>query len=258
MKVLFVGEIVAEPGRKVVKQYLPEVLKENEVDFVISNIENLSGGRGFTEENAEEMRKAGIDFFTGGDHIFWQKGTEDYIERMPLVRPANYPEGTLGQGYQVIDTGKNGKILVISLMGRTFAPTPYIDDPFRKADEILSKFNKEDLSAIVVDFHAESTSEKHALAFYLDGRVDAVVGTHTHVPTCDQRVLPKGTIFLSDVGMCGAIDSSIGVKIDLVIEMFLTGKRQKFEWESAGTKAFRSVLFDTVKKTVVRIDKSFS
>jgi 2',3'-cyclic-nucleotide 2'-phosphodiesterase len=257
MKILFVGEIVAEPGRKVVKKVLPEIKKEYDVDFVVANAENLSGGKGITQENIDEMRMAGVDYFTGGDHIFWFKDTEDFIDNIPLVRPANYPEGEMGKGYDIVDTGKNGSILIMNLIGRTFSPGAgcYADDPFRTADKILEETKDKNIVTSILDFHAEASSEKYSLAHYLDGRVGCIVGTHTHVPTADNMELPKGTLFVSDVGMCGAIDSSLGVKVDITIKMFLTARNQRFDWESAGRKAFRSVLFDTEAKSVIRIDK---
>jgi metallophosphoesterase (TIGR00282 family) len=257
MKILFVGEIVAGPGRKAVAAMLPEVIKEHKPDLVISNIENLSHGRGILEDNVREMEQLGIDYFTGGDHIFWQNGTEDLIDSIPLVRPANYPEGTIGKGHAVVDLGQKGQVLIINLMGRTSfgGPQSYLDDPFKKADEILDMYKDQKFAAIFVDFHAEGTSEKMALAFYLDGRVDAVVGTHSHIPSADGRKLPKGTLYLTDVGMCGNLDSVLGVKKEIIIKLFLTALNQRFEWEKSGTKAFRSVLLDTVDKTVLRIDK---
>jgi len=257
MKILFVGEIVAKPGREVVSKFLPEVIKENKVDIVFANCENLSGGRGITEDKIEQMKLVGIDYFTSGEHIFQQKGTEDFIENVPVLRPANYPEGTPGEGYKIIDTGKNGKVLLINLMGVTSfgGKNAFLDNPFFKVDEILEKTKDEDINFKIVDFHAEATSEKYSMGFYLDGRVDAVIGTHTHVPTCDNMVLPKGTLYVTDVGMCGAIDSSLGVKADITIKMFLTAMNQRFEWESAGRKAFRSVLLDTEAKSIVRIDE---
>jgi metallophosphoesterase (TIGR00282 family) len=257
MKILFAGEIVAEPGRKATKAVLPEVIKEHAVDLVIANAENLSGGRGFTPENLKEMQDCGTDYFTGGEHIFWWRGTEEIIDELPILRPANYPEGTPGKGHTLIDCGKNGSVLLINLMGRTVfsGPKAYAEDPFRTADKILEEYSGQDLSAILVDFHAEATSEKNALAFYLDGRVTAVVGSHTHVPTCDNRILPQGTMYVTDVGMTGNLDSVIGVKKDIIINLFLTARNQRFEWESAGTKAFRSVLLDTVDNTICRIDK---
>lgn len=257
MKILFVGEIVSEPGRKIVKNILPEIIKEYKVDFVVANVENLSGGKGITRENIEEMKISGIDFFTSGDHVFWFKDTGDFIDEIPLVRPANYPEGEMGKGYQIVDTGKKGSILIINLLGRTFSndAKAFVDDPFRTADKILEENKDKNIKVTLLDFHAEASSEKYSLAHYLDGRIDCFVGTHTHVPTADNMVLPKGTLFVSDVGMCGAIDSSLGVKVEITIKMFLTARNQRFDWESAGRKAFRSVLFDTEAKSVLRIDK---
>ncbi len=257
MKILYVGEIVAKPGREIVQKFLPEIIKEHKPDMVFANCENLSGGRGITEEKIEQMRMAGIDYFTSGEHIFQEKGTEDFIHNLPVLRPANYPEGTIGEGYKIIDSGKNGKVLLINLMGLTSfgGKNAFLDNPFSKIDEILEKTIDEKVDAKIVDFHAEATSEKYSMGFYLDGRVDAVIGTHTHVPTCDNMVLPKGTLYLTDVGMCGAVDSSLGVKVDITIKMFLTAMSQRFEWENAGRKAFRSVLLDLQSRTIVRIDK---
>jgi len=257
MKILYVGEIVAKPGREIVQKFLPEIIKEYKPDMVFANCENLSGGRGITEEKIEQMRMAGIDYFTSGEHIFQEKRTEDFINNVPVLRPANYPEGTVGEGYKIIDSGKKGKVLLINLMGLTSfgGKNAFLDNPFSKIDEILEKTKNEKVDAKIVDFHAEATSEKYSMGFYLDGRVDAVIGTHTHVPTCDNLVLPKGTLYLTDVGMCGAIDSSLGVKVDITIKMFLTAMSQRFEWENAGRKAFRSVLLDLQSKKIVRIDK---
>lgn len=259
MKILFVGEIVAKPGREVVAKFLPEIIKEHKPDLVFSNVENLSGGRGITEEKVEEMRLVGIDYFTSGEHIFWTKGTEEFIDRIPVLRPANYPEGTPGEGYHVVDAGKNGQVLLINLMGMTSysGKNAFLDNPFSKIDEILEKTKDQKFAAKIIDFHAEATSEKYSMGFYVDSRVDAVIGTHTHVPTCDNFVLPKGTLYVSDVGMCGAIDSSLGVKADITIKMFLTAMNQRFEWESAGRKAFRSVLLDLEARSIIRIDKLY-
>lgn len=257
MKILCVGEIVAGLGRKAVQSVLPELIKQESVDFVFSNCENLVSGRGFNQEKIEEMRKSGVDFFTGGDHIFWQKDTEDLLEILPIVRPANYPGNTPGKGYAVVDLGGKGQILIINLMGRTSfgGLNPFLEDPFTTADKILSEHEGQSLVAKIIDFHAEATSEKYALAHYLDGKVDIIVGSHTHVPTCDNIVFPKGTMFISDVGMTGSIDSVLGVQKDIILTMFLTARNQRFEWEEHGRKAFRSVLFDTEKKEIKRIDK---
>lgn len=254
MKILFIGDIVASPGRSMVKRYLPEIRKSHAVDLVIANVENLSHGRGVSEEPLNEMRLAGVDFFTGGDHIFWQKDAETLIEKYQIVRPANYPNCDIGDGHKLIDCGANGKILLINLLGRTTFGQNYFDDPFTKFDSIYEQYKDEKTTAVLVDFHGDATSEKMAFGFYVDGRATAVVGTHTHIPTCDTRLFPKKTMYVTDIGMTGNIDSVLGVKTEIIIESFLTGRNQKFDWESAGNKAFRSVLLDTVKPEITRLD----
>lgn len=253
MKVLFIGDIVARPGRELVSEVLPSLKKKHAVDFVVANADNLTHGRGPTEKSINEMQTAGVDYFTGGDHIFWHKGFDEVIDSFPLLRPANYPDRVPGGGYKLVDLGAKGLVLLISIMGRTFL-NERLDDPFTKADEILDLYAEEKPSVILVDFHAQATSEKYAFGFYLDGRVDAVLGTHTHVPTCDTMVLPKGTMFLSDIGMTGIVDSVLGVKKEIILDLYLTGCNQRFEWENTGRKAFRSVLLDTEKKSLIRID----
>ena len=256
MKILFVGEIVAGPGRKAVKEVLPWVISDYKPDLVLSNAENLSGGRGVTEENLQQMITCGINFFTSGDHIFWEKGTEDFIDNVPLVIPANYPKRVPGKRYEILDTGKNGKVLIFNLLGRSSGGLNcYVEDPFTTADKILEETAKENIAVSILDFHADVTSEKYAIANYLDGRVTAIIGSHSHVPTCDQMVMPKGTMYITDVGMTGIIDSVIGVKSEIIIKQFLTAQNQRFEWEDSGRKAFRSVLLDTREMTISRVDK---
>lgn len=254
MKLLFIGDIVAKPGRRAVQEHLHEIRNEYDVDLVIANAENLSHGRGASPETLQSMLDAGVDFFSGGDHLFGPRGTEFEFEDWPLIRPYNYPQGTPGDGYKIIEVRNGDRVLLINLMGRTFL-NERLDDPFRAADEILENVKSDNYDFCIVDFHAEATSEKMALAFYLDGRVDAVVGTHTHVPTCDHRKLPKGTLYVTDVGMTGNIDSVIGVEKDIIINLYLTGINQRFEWEESGDRAFRSVLIDTKEKTIDRVDR---
>jgi metallophosphoesterase (TIGR00282 family) len=254
MKILIVGDIVARPGRDYVREVLPGVIKEHGVEFTIANAENIAHGRGVTKKTLEELMNVGVDFFTSGDHVFWQKDSIDDIESFPIIRPANFPSNLPGEGHALVDAGKFGNILIINLMGRVSFNNQLVDDPFRKVDEILEENKDKEVAYTIVDFHAEATSEKAALGFYLDGRVDAVVGTHTHVPTCDNRVLPDGTLFISDIGMTGIIDSVLGVEKDIIIKQFLSGMNQRFEWENTGTKAFRSVLLDTQKGAITRID----
>ncbi len=255
MKILFIGDIVAKPGRKAVERVLPSLKSSDNIGLVFANCENLAHGRGITEDKIKEMQDVGIDYFTAGDHLFWQKDAYDVIDKLPIIRPANYPEDTPGKGYAVIDLGAKGAVLLINVMGRTFL-NERIDDPFRAVDKILEETVENKFLAILVDFHAQATSEKMAMGFYLDGRVTAVVGTHTHIPTCDQFVLPKGTMYVSDIGMTGNIDSVLGVKKEIIIKQYLSGMNQKFEWEEEGRSAFRSVLIDTEKKEIIRVDKN--
>ncbi|MBD3366135.1 metallophosphoesterase [candidate division WWE3 bacterium] len=256
MRILFIGDLVGRPGRSIVKDLLPQIRKDEDVDLVIASADNLAGGRGATRGTINETRDAGVDFFTGGDHIFHHREFEQDIEDLPIVRPANYPGDAPGVGYAVIDLGSKGSVLLINLMGRTAfgGPQAYLEDPFTRAAEILEEFSSEEDLIRLVDFHAEATSEKKALGFYLDGRVDGVFGTHTHVPTCDARILPLGTAYVTDVGMSGNIESVLGVKKDIIIELFLTARLQKFEWENTGTKAFRSVLLNTDSNHIKRLD----
>ena len=253
MKLLFIGDIVSNPGIQVVKKFLPVIKKEYDIDLVIANAENAEGGRGVSFETLNELISAGCDFFTSGDHVFWQKNAEDVLDKFPIIRPANYPVNTPGFGYKIIDTANDKRVLIINAMGRTFL-NERLDDPFRKIDEVLETTSSQKIDLKIVDFHAEATSEKLAMGFYLDGRVDVVVGTHTHIPTCDQMTLPKGTFYVSDLGMCGNIDSILGVKKEIIIDLFLTARNQKFSWEEIGRKSFRSVYIDTVAGIIKRID----
>ena len=256
MKLLFIGDIVGRPGREKIKSVLPGLIKEHQIDVVVGCADNLSHGRGATPETVQEMMDAGINFFTGGDHVFHNKNFEDEIDSLPVLRAANYPGEAPGKGHELFDLGNKGYLLLINLLGRTAfgKSNSYLEDPFTTADKILSEFSGEKNVFSLIDFHAEATSEKNALGFYLDGRVDAIVGTHTHIPTCDTRTLPQGTMFVTDVGMTGNIDSVLGVKADIIINSFLTARSQKFDWEKTGATAFRSVLLDSVTKTITRLD----
>ena len=253
MKILFIGDIVSNPGLEVVNKFLPIIKKQYSFDFVVANAENSEGGRGVSFDTLNHLISSGCDFFTSGDHVFWQKNSENILNTFPIIRPANYPKDTHGHGYKIVDTKDGRRILIINAMGRTFL-NEKLDDPFRKIDEILEVTSSQKIDLKVVDFHAEATSEKLAMGFYLDGRVDVVVGTHTHIPTCDQMILPKGTFYVSDLGMCGNIDSVLGVKKEIIIDLFLTARNQKFVWEDTGRKAFRSVLVDTIDRKIQRLD----
>lgn len=258
MRILYIGEIVAKLGRKAVKNVLPTLISGDNIDLVIANAENLAHGRGATRETLEEMQAVGVNYFTGGDHIFWQKDFEDYAAEMPLVCPANYPEPNPGKILGIIETGEF-KVAILNLMGRTFM-NENMDSPFQKIDDILNSLVPENgidpkKDFILVDFHAEATSEKLAFANYVDGRVSAVIGSHTHIPTADAQILPKGTYFVSDAGMTGSVNSVLGVKTDLIINKYVTARNQKFEWEEEGPAWFRSILIDTHTKMISRIDR---
>nr|WP_269466593.1 TIGR00282 family metallophosphoesterase [Dehalococcoides mccartyi] len=217
MKILVIGDVIGKPGRDALRDILPGLKQEYKIDFTVINGENTAGGIGITPATAQDLISAGADVITTGNHVWKHRDIATVMEdeSLPVIRPLNYPPGVPGQGYIL----KN-KVLVVNLMGRTFMYD--IDCPFRSIDNLITKLNFKP-SAIIVDFHAEATSEKMALGFYLDGRVSAVLGTHTHVATCDTRLLPKGTAYVSDIGMVGPIDSIIGDEPDSVIQRFLTG-----------------------------------
>ena len=226
MKVLFLGDVFGKPGREILKKKLPSLVEENNVDFIIANGENAAGGIGITPDICETLLYMGVDVVTSGNHIYKKREIYDYIDRQPrLLKPANYPPSTPGSGYHIMSDKKNNKIAVINICGRVFID--YFDCPFRTIDKILNNVRKE-TPVIIVDFHAEVTSEKVAMGWYLDGRVSAVVGTHTHVQTADERILPGGTAYITDVGMVGPRNSVIGVKKENIIKKFLTMMPQKF------------------------------
>lgn len=216
-----IGDIIGQPGRRALRRVLPELRRELGLDMVIANGENTAGGFGITLETAEELLESGVDILTSGNHIWDQKEIIPHMdEGLPLIRPANYPEAP-GRGYLVQDG-----VMVLNLMGRVFMPA--LDCPFRTASAILADVVEEHSPrAIIVDFHAEATSEKQGMGWYLDGKVSAVLGTHTHVGTVDARVLPKGTAYLTDVGMTGPFNSVIGSDPNAVLERFLTGLPQR-------------------------------
>jgi 2',3'-cyclic-nucleotide 2'-phosphodiesterase len=221
MRLLFLGDIVGRPGRKAVTERLPALRERWCLDCVVINGENAAGGFGITEAICDEILAAGADAITLGNHAWDQREALVFIERQTrLIRPANYPPGAPGRGAGLIETAKGNRVLVINLLGRIFMDA--LDDPFAAADrEIAQSPLREVADAVVVDIHAEATSEKQALGYYLDGRATLVIGTHTHVPTSDGRVLPGGTAFLSDAGMCGDYDSVLGMHKDEPIRRFL-------------------------------------
>ena len=216
MLVLAIGDIIGRPGRQAVHKLLPNLRKQYGTDLVIANVENVAGGLGVTPPTATELLEAGVDVMTSGNHVWAHKDILPYLdnEEMPLLRPLNYPPGVAGRGYLV-----NGKVLVVNLIGRTFMSD--YDCPFRAMDSLLEEIGGKP-PIIIVDFHAEATSEKVAMGRYLDGRVSAVLGTHTHVGTIDAQLLPQGTAYVTDIGMTGPMESVIGDDINAVLQRFLT------------------------------------
>ncbi|MBI2203101.1 MAG: TIGR00282 family metallophosphoesterase [Candidatus Rokubacteria bacterium] len=239
MKVLMIGDVYGEPGRSAVQRLLPGLRQEHKIDLTVVNVENAAGGFGVTPALARAFLDQGADVMTSGNHIWDKKEIVDYITKENLLlRPANYPVGTPGVGYVAVKAGPH-KIGVINLMGRVFMHP--IDCPFRKADEIIAELRRE-TPVILVDMHAEATSESVAMGWYLDGRVSAVVGTHRHVQTADERVLPGGTAYITDLGLTGPTDGVIGVDRDQIIQRFLTQMPIRFETAKGPVKLHAVVI----------------
>lgn len=228
MKLLFIGDIVGRPGRELVKQGLTAIVRAHDIDLVIANGENAAAGFGITREIGDQLFSYGIDVMTSGNHIWDKKEVLDYIVAEPrLLRPANYPAGTPGRGVTVVRSRGDVPVGIINVMGRVFMHA--IDDPFTLARREAERLRGDGVRVVFVDMHAEATSEKVAMGWHLDGHVTAVVGTHTHVQTADNRVLPGGTAYLTDVGMTGPHDGVIGVEKGAVLGRFLTGLPARFE-----------------------------
>jgi len=256
MNILFIGDIFASPGRNIVADHLQDIKETNRIDLAIANAENAAGGFGLTPAIAEELLALGLDVLTSGNHIWDKKEILDYLPRQPrLLRPANYAAETPGSGVLVGCSRGGVPYAVINLQGRTYMPAT--DCPFHKADQILLDIEQMEPSVKVrfVDFHAEVTSEKMALGWYLDGRVSAVIGTHTHIPTADTRILAGGTAYQTDVGMTGPYESVIGVKRELIFQRFLTSLPIRMEAAKGGPELHSVILEvddDTGKALSVR------
>ncbi|RMG67852.1 MAG: TIGR00282 family metallophosphoesterase [Nitrospirae bacterium] len=245
MNILFIGDIVGKPGRRAVKALLPGLRGKLKVDLVVANCENAAGGFGITQKTVDELFSSGIDLMTSGNHIWDKKEALTILPKEDrILRPLNYPPGVPGRG-SILYSVNDCKVGVVNLSGRVFMGL--MDCPFRAIDEELDRLMA-NTSVILVDFHAEATSEKLAMAHYLDGRVTALLGTHTHVQTADEQVLPKGTAYITDVGMTGPQMSVIGVKSDIVIEKFLTQMPKKFDTAGGGWM-FSAVLVEADEKT---------
>ncbi|MFH0828818.1 MAG: TIGR00282 family metallophosphoesterase [Candidatus Kerfeldbacteria bacterium] len=258
--VLYIGDVVGRIGRRCVAKVLPELIEEYRPDLVVANAENLAHGKGVTKDTFKELLDAGVTFCTSGNHIFSKEEALGMLDekKTPLIRPANYPPGTPGKGSVIIEVGTR-KVLLVNLQGRVFMKEG-ADDPFRAFDSIYSSYEDKKLSAIIVDFHAEATSEKVAFGWYVEGRASAVVGTHTHVATADEWILPGGTAYVTDLGMCGGRDTVIGRSKEEVLHKFQSLVGTKFELPEEGHCRFNSVLIEidpaTGKATdIERIDR---
>lgn len=237
MNILYLGDVMAEPGIKVVEKLLPDLKRARGLDLVVAQAENLSDGKGIRPADMERLFKAGVDFCTGGNHSLYRPEIFPALEdaNQPVIRPANYPAGTPGCGYKYIDTPK-GKVLVISLLGQIVgkdADKP-MDNPLKTIDKILEDQKGVKRAATIVNFHGDFSSEKRIIGYYLDGRATIVVGDHWHVPTADAEVLPKGTAHQTDVGMCGSLDSSLGVRFESLIPRWRDGHVTRNEIETDG------------------------
>lgn len=258
MKILYVGDVMAEPGLRVVEKVLPGLREEHGIDLVIAQAENVSDGKGVRIEDFERLKRVGVDFCTGGNHTFYRDEIFGYLgdPARPIIRPANYPQGTPGRGYKYIDTPK-GRVLVISLLGKIVgkdADKP-MDNPLVIVDKILADEAGVDRVATVVNFHGDYSSEKRIIGYYLDGRVTAVIGDHWHVPTADADVLPKGTAHITDVGMCGSLDSSLGVTFSSLIPRWRDSLRTKNILETTGRMQCNALLI-TVDTATGRAQKA--
>lgn len=245
IKIMMIGDICGKPGRQAAAHYIPFFRQRYGLDLIIANGENSAGGIGITKEVAAELYNMGIDIITTGNHIWDKKEIFDFIEAEErLIRPANYPPGTLGRGYQIIKVGIY-QVAVVNLAGRVFMPP--VDCPFQCANRLLEEISS-NCNIIIVDFHAEATSEKMALAWYLDGKVSCIAGTHTHIQTADSRILPNGTAYISDLGMAGVWNSVLGMDKEAVIKKFVTGLPARFT-VAKGESVFSAIIVDVNPET---------
>lgn len=246
LRFLCIGDIVGRPGRNAVAHYITDLQRDFKIDFTLANIENAAGGFGFTADVYHELLRMGINSFTSGNHVFEQKDILDHFDRFEhLTRPLNYPPGTPGSGYRFY-TVNGVRIAIVNLIGRVFIGN--FDCPFRAIDALIPEF-KSNSDIIIVDVHAETTSEKNALGWYLDGRVSCVFGTHTHVMTADERLLPQGTAFITDIGMCGARDTVIGMLKEPVIKRFLSATPVRFNVPKTGPFFLNAIVVTVDKAT---------
>lgn len=242
MRILILGDVVGRPGRTAVRELVPALIKRDSIDLAIANAENAAGGMGVDVKSAEDLLSGGVHVLTSGNHIWKKKEIFPYLdEHVHLLRPANFPDGAPGRGWCEWENRNGLKALIVNVQGRVFMPQ-HVEDPFRCVDRILNEHGQHS-PVVIVDMHAEATSEKNAMGWYLDGRVSVVFGTHTHVQTSDERILPQGTAYITDLGMCGPLDSVIGIEKDTVINGFITQLPRKFEI-AKGNVVLQGVIVD--------------
>ncbi len=245
MKIMLTGDVIGHPGRQAFREHTPRLREKYGIDVVIVNGENSAGGKGITRRSLDELYHAGADIVTSGNHVWDKKDVLEFIDQEPfLIRPANYPEGAPGKGCCIYPF-KAKNIGVMNLSGRAFMPA--IDCPFQKVEELLREL-KDSCDILILDFHAEATSEKMAMGWYLDGRVNCVVGTHTHIQTADERILPGGTAYITDLGMVGPMNSVLGVKTELILKKFTTAMPVRFE-PADGPNVYSALLIEIDDKS---------
>ena len=255
MNILYIGDIMGEPGMNVVQRVLPELKKTHGIDLVIAQAENVTHGKGLSKADYARLLNLGIDFCTGGNWTLHHPDIQDYLgdPQQPVIRPANYPAGTPGRGWKYVQT-KAGKVLVISLLGKIVGKDAdrLMDNPLQVVDDILHENKDVARVATVVNFHGDYSSEKRVIGYYLDGRVTAVIGDHWHVPTADAMVLPGGTAHITDVGMCGSLHSSLGVKTSIIVDRWKSGQISRNELETTGSMQFNAVLVQTTPESLAQ------
>lgn len=251
MNILYIGDIMGEPGLSVVQRILPGLTQDLSLDFVVAQAENVTEGRGISRDDYFRLQGIGIDAFTGGNWSLYREDSFAFFNdpAEPIVRPANYPEDMAGLGHKVITTLK-GKVLIVSLLGHIVGrdAAKEVNNPLKTIDEILQQYINEDLAALVVNFHGDFSSEKRIIGYYLDGKASMVVGDHWHVPTADAMILPQGTAHMTDVGMCGTLHSSLGVKFSATIPRWRDGKQTRNELELEGPLQFNALFVETNKQ----------
>ena len=250
MKILFFGDVMGSIGRKALQKEIPSLKKKYQADLIVLNAENLAHGKGVTEKILKQMQEAGVDFFTSGNHVYSKGNTREIFasSEFNIIAPANDPRTPQGSGYQLIKFGKNS-IIMLNLLGKTFIDEQNIKCPFKTLDKLLKETKKYQADYTILDFHAEATSEKVAMGHYADKRIDAVLGTHTHIQTNDARKLPGGTLYITDIGMVGAQESVIGVDKEIIIDKFLNDSKIIFDIPLTGKVIINAVLLELNKKS---------